>query len=67
MDVKYIIDRIGDSQGWDDQSKIHLLCRYIEYRSSFAHGGTEIMDLASWLENQADWENEEGLDAGRSP
>jgi len=30
MSAESILDEIGDEQGWNDQSKIELLCQYID-------------------------------------
>ena len=30
MSVEAILDEIGTEQGWNDQSKIELLCQYID-------------------------------------
>ena len=70
MDAIEIINQIGEKQGWNDQSKMHLLCRFIDYTIMWAEEeGTELSTspLGEWLQNQADWENNEGLDAGRAP
>jgi hypothetical protein len=73
MDAKHIIDRIGDSQNWNDDSKVNLLCRYIDYLETCIEGAapykgcrpSAALPLGAWLDNQVRWEETEGLDAGR--
>lgn len=59
LNAREIIDQIGEKQGWDDHSKLNLLCRFIE---NVVENPTR---LSQWLKNQADWENDGGLNAGR--
>ena len=48
-------------QGWDQAAMLALALRYIDYLS----GNSEPMTFSKWLENQADWQNNSGLDVTR--
>ena len=63
MTAKDVLDFIGKKQNWSEEAKINLACRYIDY----VHGhSTPGLTFDLWLQNQANWENSDGLDAGRS-
>ena len=80
MDAKYIIDRIGDSQDWNDSTKLQLVCAYLdniefhELEADLGHGRQRVTveqkslldSFTKWLQNKVAWENSEGLDAGRA-
>ncbi|HXS23392.1 MAG TPA: hypothetical protein VN719_04120 [Gemmatimonadales bacterium] len=55
MSAQTILDSFDDRTGWDDESKIHLLCQYIENQ-----GDNDC--FRDFLEQQADAEDEMGDD-----
>lgn len=55
MSAEVIINEIGDQQGWNDQSKVLLLCQYIDNQQ-------QNDALEDFLRQAADDENSECLD-----
>ena len=53
---KQIIDKIGDQQGWNDESKLHLCLSWIEHITSAKNPP---QDFKSFLEKIAKEESEE--------
>lgn len=66
MDAMKILDGIGTRQGWDSESKLSLMCRFVDFldlMDSAQPVGRQKYPLESlerWLENQAKWENQAG-------
>lgn len=52
MSAESILNEIGDQQGWNDHSKIQLLCQYIDNQQSDDA-------LADFLQQAADEENQD--------
>jgi len=78
MDAKYHLHDIGSEQGWSEHTMLDLACRFIDHLELYVEGerdlrgihktltqGTPTEYFEKWLENQADWENNEGLPASR--
>ena len=78
LTAKYHLNDIGGRQGWSEHTKLDLACRFIDHLELYVDGERELhrihMTLTQgtpgeyfekWLENQADWENNEGLPASR--
>lgn len=51
MSAQAILDEIGDEQGWNDNSKVALLCQYIDNQMDPA-------TFEDFLRQQAEHENE---------
>ena len=62
MSTKDILNRTGDEQGWSEDSKLDLLCRFIDNLDVLQKHedlDPEIM-FSQWIENVAKWENRRG-------
>jgi len=70
MGAKEQLNAWADEQGWNDNSKVELLCRFIDNLGFVADMPNVdfVKYLDEWLENQVEWENlgdeEKGEDDG---
>ena len=64
MDAKAILERIAALMGWSESEQIGVLVQFIQYRHDFGHSA-DLQDFETWLGEQADLEEADGLDAGR--
>ena len=75
MGAKEQLSAWADEQGWDDNSKVDLLCRFIDNLDLLlaqevqVHSPNEVEVnfvevLDKWLENQVEWENHGNQEKG---
>lgn len=62
MSARASVERWAEMQGWNDESKIDLLCRYVGALDKVITLDGLVRDpvehLDFWLENQSKWEND---------